>query len=599
MTAPVEKPAHVHPTRMRHIGHADLLAGLGRADAGIAAIRGALAGQDPPVWDPAARARAIANTPAADEVLTAADALLDRVVDFVTPEHGRSGLYGLHYLDWTAPLITAYELTGDDRYAACFGRLFDDWYASRDRVTGDWPGLDVVWYSLGVWARAAVLVPALRTFARSSVLSDRTVEAALATLLGGARWAAEEHDAFRPGNWQLVCAGELLHVAAFLPGAPEAPEWVATGRDRLVEHLERDFTADGGHHERSPGYHALCLEALQRAAVIGRRAFGLCLDEHPAFAAAHDWLAAMTTPAGWVPPWQDSTTVWPAELLARGAQILGRPVEDQRISRHLESSGYVVLRGAAGSYLGLNAGPYIEHELESHSHLAVTDFVLSSGGEPLAIEPGGPPTYDDPAYQTWYRDPCSHNTVTVDGETMRTDRQVVVDGIDLGGPVEVVAVHHHGYPYRVSRRIVHVATEPGYWLVSDEVEGGHAATWSVLAPSAWTSDGPGHRAGRLTVVATSNDGVRYGEGPGQVPGSSEVRTLYALRMHSATGRFDVVLADQTPWSITAQNGGWRICGGGFIDTLTDRSWERCTEAGELVGSAGWSLANAARCEVCP
>jgi hypothetical protein len=208
---------------MRHISDADLWAGLGYPGSDIASVRRRLAEratQHRPVWDPAALAQSIRGTPEEAATFASARELLTREVDFVSPSAGRSGLYGLHYLTWLKPLITAYELTADSEYAACFARLFDDWYRSRDHVVGDWAGLDVIWYSLGVWARATVIIPALSSFLQSDALTDETVAAASATLLGGARWTVEEHDSFRPGNWQLVCAGELLHIAAFLPDAP-------------------------------------------------------------------------------------------------------------------------------------------------------------------------------------------------------------------------------------------------------------------------------------------------------------------------------------------------------------------------------------------
>jgi hypothetical protein len=608
-----ERPEHVHPTRMRHIARADLLAGLGHPGVDVAAIRRLIAERadaHPPVWDPADEARAIAGTPAADTALAAAEALLRREVVFVSPAPGRSGLYALHYLLWLRPLVIGHRLTGDDRYVAGFGRHFDAWYESRDHVVGDWPGLDVVWYSLGVWARASVLVPALACFARSPGLRDETATAMLATLLGGARWAAQEHDAYRPGNWQLVCAGELLHVAALLADAPEAPDWVTTGRTRLTEHLDRDFSADGGHHERSPGYHVLCMEALHRAAAVARRDHGFALTDHPTFAATHDWLAAMTTPGGWVPAWQDSTTVWPADLLARGDALLGRAPSRQggTDSVHLSGSGYVVLRGPApaNAYFGLNTGPYVEHELESHSHLAVTDFVVSAWGAPLAIEAGGPPSYDDPAYQQWYRDPAAHNMVTVDGHACDPDRRVCVDGVDLSGPVKAVAVHHHGYHRWVSRRVVYTSVEPGYWLICDRVDGGHPATWSILGPTPWERHGNGFRStGRplLAVVPADDLPVSFDEGPGQVPAAGEApfRTLHALRLHAAAGRFDVLLAASPeptaePWWIRRTGTDWRISDGRFVDCLRAGHWERRTRSGDLVAAADWRVPHAPRCE---
>ncbi|WP_116950397.1 heparinase II/III family protein [Jiangella endophytica] len=601
---PVERADHVDAARMRHISRTDLLAGIGAADADLPEVRHRLARRvaaHPPVWDPRRRADELDDDALAEEI-AAADELLERHTDFLSPQAGRSGLYGLHYLGWLRPLVTAYLATGDDRYAAGFARHFDDWYASRDDVVGEWPGLDVVWYSLGVWARATVVAPAVSAFAETDAMPDDTMAAALATLLGGARWAAEEHEAFRPGNWQLVCAGELLHVAGLLHEAPEAPHWVDVGRARLVEHLDRDFYADGGHLERSPGYHALCLEALQRAAVVARRDHGFDLAVHPTFRAAHRWLAEMATPAGWVPPWQDSGTVWPGEALERAAGILpGSGVDEPaRRSVHLADSGYVVLRGDGPSspFLALNAGPYVAHELESHSHLAATDVVLSAWRAPLALEAGGPATYDDPRYQDWYRSPWSHNTVTLDGHEMSEDRDAAVVVADLDGPVQVVVAQHDGYPLRVTRRVLFVSAEPGYWLFSDRVDGEAPATWSILAPRPWLAHAGGFRsegAPFLSVVPADPPGQVVTEtGPGQVPGAgaASYQELTALRLRSATGRFDVLLAPgreagEPAWSLRRAGGGWLVENGLVADRLTDGLWERRTSSGRLLGSARW------------
>jgi heparinase II/III-like protein len=617
----VELPDHVHPTRMRHISDADLAAALGRDPS---QLRSALArGGYRPVWDPRPEAALLDRA----DVLADAAALVDRHVDFVSPDAGRSSLYGLHYLRWLTPLLYAYELTGDDRHATTFSRIFEDWYDSRDRVVGDWPGLDVVWYSLGVWARAMLLVPAMVTFADAPGVPDATYARMLKTVVGGARWAAEEHVAYRPGNWQLVCAAELLHVAAFLPTAPEAESWARIGRARTVDHLDRDFYADGGHLERSPGYHVMCVNALQRAAAVVERDLGWSLAEHPRFAAVHRWLLAMATPGGWVPPWQDTTLVHPAVTLLRGhyfrpdpqvaaavrrwlpaeriatelevlpalpdrgdpvAGFAAAPADDGRPPglRLLDTSGYAVFR-AGDAFMGVNVGDYVEHELESHSHLAVTDFVIASGGQPLAVEAGGPATYDDPEYQTWYRAPAAHNVVTVDGATMATDRGCVVDRCVDAGDVCVLAAHHTGYGRRVDRRITFVAREPAYWLIQDEVAGGVPATWSILSPTPWERVDGGWRSGPLGVVPADDLPATVDSGPGLLPHGkdSTYSRLHALRLQAPTGRFDVLVVP-TPgqWQLTAEGNGWQVGTAAGVDTLGVDRWVRRTADGAPVAA---------------
>jgi heparinase II/III-like protein len=592
---PVERPPHVHPTRMRHIADADLADGVGLPGASPAEVRAHLAARPDrrPAQDPRQWAEQARGTAAAGEVIAAAKQLLTREVDFLSPAAGRSGLYGLHYLTWMAPLIRAYELTGDDAYPAAFGRIFRDWYAGRDAVVGDWPGLDVVWYSLGVWARAKLLVPAMTSFATVPALDDATFADMLRTVLGGARWAAEEHDEFRHGNWQLVCAAELLHVAAFLPEAAEASEWARLGRERTLEHLDRDFYPDGGHYERSPDYHMLCLEALRRAEEITGRYLGWRLSDHPAYGAAHDWLAAMRTPAGWVPAWQDSPVKYPDIELP----------EPPPGSRLLASSGYAVLAGPppANTFMAVNVGPYVEHELESHSHFAVTDFVLVAYDEPLAIEAGGPQTYDDPLYQSWYRSPAAHNMVTVPGETVATDRRCVLDEFTVADPVTVLCAHHHGYAHRIDRRILFVAGDPEYWLISDTVEGGGAATWSIHGPTKWlpTPDGfVSTGTTTLNVLPAHGDrlSARMEVGVGQLPGptAAEFGPLHALRLDSPDGCFDVLLAiaeSGEPPRLAECDGGWQISSDIGTDTVRAGHgaghWERRDLDGRVVATAHW------------
>lgn len=635
-------PAHVHPTRMRHISDADLAAGIGRPGDSIPAIRSHLASRPGrrPVWDPADRARALAGTAAADAELDAARALLDRRVDFLSTDAGRSGMYGLHYLDWLDPLVIAYELTGDQEFPAGYARHFSDWYASRDLVTGEWPGLDVVWYSLGVWARARNLVPALTSFAAATGFGDDVFAQALKTVLGGARWAAEEHLVFRPGNWQLVCATELLHIAAFLPDAGESTEWAAVGRSRLIEHLEHDFYSDGGHLERSPGYHALCLNALQRAQAIATYGLGAPID-HPQIAAAHDWLAAMAAPSGWVPAWQDSQQVQPGPALLRGQRLAPDPVRHSLIRRWLTTeqihrtlrelphrppepdpvdefdaapdavrapgttvlagSGYLMMRGPAPAetFMALNVGPYVEHELESHSHLAVTDFVIEAHGVPLAVEAGGPISYDHPDYQTWFRAPIAHNCVTLPGEPMSQDRRCRLDRCTTAGCITLVEAHHHGYRRRLDRRIIFVAAAPEYWLITDTVSIGNTvsindaadgpipAVWSILGPHAWHATDNGFRSasapGLVVVPAETPQKTSFDVGPGRLPGVAGYAELHGLRLHADTGRFDVLVAPfaerAANWTVERIGDGWRISDGTVVDTLTPGRWRRAEPTG--------------------
>jgi hypothetical protein len=520
----VEKPPHVHPTRMRHISDAALHETLGPEPS-----RGRLFRTTRPVWD------------VVPGHVAAADALCDRTVDFLDPGHGRSQLYGFHYLGWMGPLVSAYAQTKDARYARAWERLFLQWYGDRDNVVGEWPGLDVVWYSLGVCSRSALTIKALAAFAAEPALSDECWNRMLATVLGGARWAAEEHDSFRHGNWQLACCAELLHVAGVIPEFTETAEWAAVAKARLIEHLEMDVYPDGGHFERSPGYHSMCLNALQRAAAVGERYLDWpVISEHPRFRAMHEWLATLADPAGWVPALQDSGIVWPAEMLSRGPDL--RTPE----SRLLDTSKYAVFR-ADHFVTVINYGPYVGHELEPHSHHAALDFVISGWGVPLAWEAGGPPSYDDPGYYDWFQAPVGHNIPVVDGEKFREDRNARLLEFRTSSDVDTFAGEHDGYSTTHRRRIEFVKTPEKHWVIRDHLP--DKATWLLHGTSPWRRHGAGFASergpGLYVLPLGAVEGGEIRTGPARIPdpgtGTAEFGEIHTLGLTSRSRDLTVIL----------------------------------------------------------
>ncbi|TMR99720.1 heparinase II/III family protein [Nonomuraea basaltis] len=555
----VEKPPHVDPVRMRHITDEALLEALGAAT-----VAQARQWRRPePVWsepEPDARAQA--------------DRLLGIQVDFLDKGHGKSRLYGFHYLRWMTPLISAYAETGDPRYAREWDRLFGEWYASRDLVEGDWPGLDVIWYSLGVASRSMYVTRALAVFADEPALSDECWLRMTKTVLGGARWVAEEHDEFRHGNWQFATVCELLHVARVFADLPESEEWAEIARARILEHLERDVRDDGGHHERSPGYHGMCLAGLQRAASVDPDLVG-----HPRFRAMHDWLASLTTSGGWIPHLQDSGVVWPAELLLRGERLLGETVAPVRGSHLLEASAYAIFR-ARTLHTVINYGPYVGHELEPHSHHAAVDFVLSGWGTPLAWEAGGPPSYDDPRYYDWYQATRGHNTLLVPGEEYTEDRKAGCDLFSAGEHVDVFAGHHHGYRARHDRRIVFVRREPSYWLVTDEIDA--EAVWQLHGTSPWAEHGSGYASsqgpGLLVVPAEPPDEVLFRNGPARIPDpvtrTAEYGEIHSLGLRRRDGRFTVAIFPFTDRPPAVRVSAREIVVDGVVDRFSARGWTR-------------------------
>lgn len=628
---------------MLTISEPDLLAAVGLSSCALDEVRSTLCGRGyRPAWDPGA----IELAPAAEQraVIAAADALDDTHIDFTDGSVGRSRLYGLNYLGVLAPLVRAYVLTGSSSYVRTWDRLFTSWYQSRGKGVGEWPGLDLVWYSLGVWARAMRVVEALSAFGDDPSLSDAGFTAMLGTLVGGARWTAEEHDTFRHGNWQLVCALELFHAAAFLPEAPERSEWLDLAQGRLADHLELGFYADGGHYERSPSYHLMCLEALQRAATIGEQYLGIEISTHPRFRQANRWVLEMATQQGWMPHWQDSGLMHVGLSVLRGsyltldadlaaaanrwvpraqverelATLPRRPGRGGALADHdamltvepsvcrsrcLATSGYVILTGAGGDpYLAMNAGPFADHELETHSHDAVLDIVLSSDGQALVWEGGGPEDYDDAEYYSWYKSGRAHSGVTVPGRTLSRDRQVRIVRFETFAPIDVACAEHRGYGRRITRQVLMVRGPLDYYLLIDEVEPGDEPwEWSLISPGRWVRTDTGFRAGEdvgLTVALCEDMPSVVETGRGRIPSADSQAPygeLHALRLRPVGDRLVSMLAPTTStdeWRLSTDGDGWQLRQpGGLVDSGTDRTWLRRDAAGAAVSGCGWDGAD--------
>lgn len=645
-----EKARHIDD-RVAHIDTAGLIAAFGNPQGvdDLASVRRFVSARMRRVaWPLSEWAAAVRGSDQGNTIIAEADPLLDGV-DVTGAVHGRSRRYGFHYLNWLSVGVQAWLLTKDDRYLHAFERHFDEWFKTRDSVTGEWPGLDVIWYSLGTWARCRNLLPILGVVDDSG-LSDETWGRIVSTLVGGARWAFDEHDRFRHGNWQLASATELMHIGYVLPDLVEASAWVERGRERVDEHLLLDVYRDGGHYERSPGYHMMCVSALQLAAVVDTRYGPGDLARQPKLSEMHRWLCSITSGGGWTPHLQDSGIEWPARTLLRGSYVLDDPAfarvarqwlpaadfdreamslppwtDEARQKRweetvsHIDSimapeptlttvlpdSGYAILRSDAGQdalRAVVNYGPHIEHELESHSHRAVLDFTLEGWKLPLLWEAGGPPSYDDPKYLSWYQSARGHNTVLVDDEELQTDRESQSEAIVDTGRLAVFRGRHRGHRMLQSRQLILVRSSPAVVVVEDRASADdespadsgepHTFQLRLQAVHPWQTDGPlsfrssapdGPEVRVLEVGAPEETTVAFSEGRARRPdptrSSAEYGALHTLMLDRAHGGFTtVVLPRRTAGAATgvARRDGdvLVIDHGEVIDRVEAASWVR-------------------------
>lgn len=532
-------------------------------------------------------------------------------VDF-NREIGQSAKYGFHYWSWSRPLLTAYLLTEDQSYLAKFDEYFHRWYVQRNSITRGFPELDVVYYELGLGTRNRVFIEYyLFPF---KTRSWQTHERLLKTFLGAARWLyeLEQHEGYRPGNWQIHGSYMLAQIALVFPEFKESDEWLRIALQRLQEHLERDFFEDGGHSERAPRNYTLatylCFRNLSELLTSYKVPGDLPNKIRQRTGATIDWWITMITPTGEVPAINDSHRgLFPTFVLEDGADIfqkpyvvgvlknifgsrsVAEPVElPSYTSRNMPASGFSIMRtnwSRDALYMNINYGAW----QGGHTHYDLLDFEIYAYGEALAVDAGIGLTYDDPLYIPWYRSSRAHNMVTVNDENIDREHSKGTNIVWSSGTLlDYFSGEHDGYAkkgIRHQRQIVFV--KPHYWIVMDDVKcekGGDTLSWYLHTPSALEKTTGGFKTssapGLSVMPLMPYSGVRFGKGmaastadvtPGKTA-SINWMTLDQLTVEGSSHRFAVLLAPyrRDPDAVKAipiSNTHVRIEGPGFVDDL--------------------------------
>ncbi len=431
-------------------------------------------------------------------------------VDF-NREIGRSGKYGFHYWFWCRPLFMTWLHTGDIRYALKFQELFNRWYDQRNAITSSIPDLDVVYYELGLGVRNRIFIEFyLQHFTKWTL---QTHERMLKTMLAAGRWLyeLERWEGYRAGNWQIHGSYMLTQIALVFPEFRESPQWLSLGLQRMSEHLEQDFFADGGHSERCPRNYTLATYGSFRNLAYLLDAYHTRPDLSGRIRASMgrtiEWWLTMITPKGESPAINDSHRgLFPSRILKDGAALFtmadvsgvlrnlfhdtsgANPVYPPFTSRHMPASGFTVMRSdwtPEAMYLSVNHGP----SAGFHTHFDLLDFELYAFGKPFALDAGIGLTYDDPLYESWYRTSRAHNMVVVnDSNIIREDRKGEKIHWGSTGRFDYFSGTHRGYErFGVQHRRQIVFVKPLYWFVLDDLscsESGDTLSWYFHTPAA-------------------------------------------------------------------------------------------------------------------
>lgn len=416
--------------------------------------------------------------------------------------------FHLHYFEWAWSFVRHPD-RGWTRPA--FAGLWEEWEATSP--VGRWDAWSPYVASVRAWSLCGLF----EELVRGQHIEGDYVDA----LRTHAGFVAANLELDVGGNHLIKNLKAQIGLAAFFDDAVRLDRAVA----RLVEQLDVQVLADGGHFERSPSYHCQVLGDLIDLAALLRARQDDVRELDVAVARMRGWLGQVLMPDGDVPLFNDSALVGAGRI----GQLDPGPPGGRLVV--LPASGYVVARPAAGMQLVLDVGDPCPPELPAHAHADALSFELVVDGERVVVDAGAS-TYVAGRRRAYERSTAAHNTVEVDGTdqtevwgSFRAGRRahVRIEDVSDDGTTIAVTASHDGYralPGSPRHRRTFTLAD-GTLRLDDEIVGGgiHLVTsrLRVLA----------EQVGRITVAPVD-------------PGAPEVRVVDGAV--AARGFADVVPA---------------------------------------------------------
>lgn len=285
----------------------------------------------------------------------------------------------------------------------------------------------------------------------------------------------------------------LFFAGAYFQGV-DADRWLKKGVQILREELEEQFLADGGHFERSPMYHSICVTDYLDGLNLARHSQGVLSPEDQGTFAQRmtrslDFLSDICLPDGTIPLLNDSAfeiAPTPSQIFDYAERVIGYAVQcpsDNLAVKTLGASGYYVCRKAEDMII-IDCGPIGPDYQPGHAHCDTLSYELAIDGRRVVVD-SGVFDYEPSQERAYARSTRAHNTVMVDGEeqselwgVFRVARRArpVCPHIQADAR-EVVLFEgaHDGY-MRLSGRPIHkrrisYVDEEGSWIITDVLEG--------------------------------------------------------------------------------------------------------------------------------
>lgn len=324
--------------------------------------------------------------------------------------------YNLHYLD----ALQSPELPDDAKAA-----LIESW------IAGNPPGAEDAWEPYPLSLRIVNLIKHFQSEGARPPAAHW-----VDSLAHQVRWLARRLEYHLLANHLFKNAVALVFAGCWFGGA-DGDAWRRQGARLLSRELREQFLADGGHYERSPMYHAICLvdcldvlnllsetEPAPEAETLAR-----VLRDTATRAVA--FLRDVTMPDGEIALFNDAAhgiAPPPAGILAYASRVLGTAETTAAFDtcpgaaasgapatflvNRPDTGFFGARRGRSGVLI--DCGPVGPDYQPGHTHCDTLSFEYVLNGRRLVVDTG---TYDYEAGQRrqYARSTCGHNTLMIDG----------------------------------------------------------------------------------------------------------------------------------------------------------------------------------------
>lgn len=205
----------------------------------------------------------------------------------------------LSRLQWLIPVVQAYALTGEEKYAHCIKRVILDWINKNPLAQSlNWS------CTMDVAIRAISLCWFIRVLGKSRSWDDAEFQSRLvANLYDHGRFIIRNLEySDVSGNHLTSDAAGLVFLANLFSGSVESNKWFRCGWKILETEIVKQTSVDGVNFEASIPYHRLALEIFLYPALVSKE-FGH--QPSPQYKTLlvkmAEYIAAYTRPDGSVP----------------------------------------------------------------------------------------------------------------------------------------------------------------------------------------------------------------------------------------------------------------------------------------------------------